>query len=71
MAKGTAQTGFIEHSTINAVLSIPILIVVMIQFKAYFFLALTGLVFGTIWMPPDLDMPNSIARRNWLFLSWY
>ena len=73
MSRGTANTGYLQHTTINLFASAIIGIVIFTYYGAQAFHSIFwSMVFGTIFMNPDIDSNRSITYRMWTPLfRWY
>ena len=73
MSKGTAVTGFWQHTTINIFMSIAISSTVFYYYGAQSFHPIFwSMIFATIWLSPDIDSNRSITYRAWTPLfRWY
>lgn len=76
MSKGTANTGYYQHTTINIFMSNIVGIVVFIYYGVQsFHLIFWSMLFGTVWLNPDLGnigKNKSITYRMWTpLVSWY
>jgi len=73
MSKGTANTGYLQHTTINLFASAIIGIVIFTYYGAQAFHSIFwSMIFGTVWMNPDIDSNRSLTYRMWTPLfRWY
>lgn len=72
MSRGTADTGYLQHTTINLFASTIIGIVIFTYYGAQTFHSIFwSMIFGTIFMNPDIDSNRSRTYRAWFILRWY
>jgi len=76
MSRGTANTGYLQHTTINLFASAIIGIVIFTYYGSQTFHSIFwSMIFGTIWLNPDLGnigKNKSITYRMWTpIFSWY
>ena len=72
MSKGTAVTGWYFHTGFNLIASSLIGGIVCLNYgEAVFYPLFIAMVFGTIFMNPDIDSNRSRTYRAWFILRWY
>lgn len=73
MSRGTANTGYLQHTTINLFASAIIGIVIFTYYGSQSFHSIFwSMIFGTIFMNPDIDSNRSYTYRAWTPLfRWY
>ena len=77
MSRGTANTGYWEHTITNLIFLVGIRAVIGMSYGlnyghgAGINIISTAFVFATIWMSPDIDSDRSLSYKAWFFFSWY
>ena len=77
MARGTATTGYMQHTFINIAFLLLVRFALFLEYGLnygwnWINVASIAFVLGTIWLNPDIDSNRSYTYRMWTpFFRWY